>query len=142
MKAPSTRWRRKHRQAPERESSACTPTSIGALGSGSSALLYREQFQPSQRLKRPEVSVAVGVVCAETDEEAERVASSWRMAITLAGQGQFGPLPPVTKALAFLEGGRGDTFQGRRVVVGSPDTVRPLLEEIVAEYGADELMIH
>ena len=111
-------------------------------GSGASGQLYREQFRPSQRLKRPEVSVAVGVVCAETDDEAERLASTWRMAITLAGRGQFGPLPSVTRALAFLDGERGDTFQGRRVVVGSPDTVRPELEQIAAEYGADELMIH
>ena len=111
--------------------------------SAAAGLLYRERFTPSRRLKHAKVSVAVGVVCAETDEEAERHASSWRMAITLAERGQFGPLPTVTKALAFLAGEKGiDTFAGRRVVVGSPDTVRAVLEQITADYGADELMIH
>ena len=111
--------------------------------SAPAGLLYRERFTPARRLKQPQVSVAVGVVCAETDDEAERHASSWRMAITLAERGEFGPLPTVTRALEFLNGqAAADTFAGRRVVVGSPDTVRPALEQIVADYGADELMIH
>jgi alkanesulfonate monooxygenase SsuD/methylene tetrahydromethanopterin reductase-like flavin-dependent oxidoreductase (luciferase family) len=111
-------------------------------GSGASGLLYRERFRPVRRLRQPEILVAVGAVCAETDEEAERLASSWRMAITIAGEGQFGPLPSVERALAFLaERGGIHDFAGRRVVVGSPDTVRPELEQIAAEYGADELMI-
>jgi len=111
--------------------------------SAPAGLLYRERFTPARRLKQPQVSVAVGVVCAETDDEAERHASSWRMAITLAERGEFGPLPTVTRALEFLKGqAAADTFAGRRVVVGSPDTVRPALEQIVADYGADELMIH
>ena len=52
-------------------------------------------------------------------------------------------MPSADDALDFLaaEGGI-DTFAGRRVVVGAPDTVRPELERIAAEYGADELMIH
>jgi luciferase family oxidoreductase group 1 len=110
-------------------------------GSAVAGLVYRQQFAPSRRLRKPELSVAVGVVCAETDEEADRLASSWRMAITLSGRGQYGPLPPVTKAVAFVAGERGDTFAGRRVVVGSPDAVRPALEQIAADYGADEVMI-
>jgi luciferase family oxidoreductase group 1 len=111
--------------------------------SAAAGLLYRERFTPSRRLKHAKVSVAVGVVCAETDDEAERHASSWRMAITLAERGRSGPLPTVTRALAFLAAEAGiDTFAGRRVVVGSPDTVRSALEQITADYGADELMIH
>jgi luciferase family oxidoreductase group 1 len=111
--------------------------------SAAAGLAYRERFTPSRRLKHPLVSVAVGVVCAETDEEAQRHASSWRMAITLAERGQFGPIPTVTKAMTFLAGESStDGFAGRRVVVGSPETVRRALEQITADYGADELMIH
>ena len=108
-------------------------------GQRSRGRLYRDRFVPSRRLQQPELSVAVGVVCAETDEEAERLSSSWRMAIMLSGRGQFGPLPAVTRALAFLAGGDAATrSRGRRVVVGSPETVRAALEQIAAEYGADE----
>ena len=107
-----------------------------------SGRLYRDTFVPSRRLKRPEISVAVGAVCAATDEEAEQLSSSWRMAITQAGRGEFGPLPAVPRALDFLSGVTGDTFAGRRVVVGSPQTVRPALERIAEEYAADEILVH
>jgi alkanesulfonate monooxygenase SsuD/methylene tetrahydromethanopterin reductase-like flavin-dependent oxidoreductase (luciferase family) len=81
-------------------------------------------------------------VCADTADEAERLASSWRMAIQLAGRDQFGPVPDPERALAFLasEGDAG-SFAGRRVVVGAPEDVRRELEQIAAEYGADELML-
>ena len=111
-------------------------------GSAMSGRLYREMFVPSHRLKRPEVTVAVGAVCAETDEEAQKLSSSWRMAITQAGRGEFGPLPAVPRALAFLAGLSGDTFAGRRVVVGSPGTVRLALEQIAEDYGAEEVLVH
>jgi len=111
-------------------------------GSDASALLYREQFEPGRRLERPEVSVAVAAICAETGEEAERLASSWRMALALADRGQFGPVPAMDRALAFLaQEGAGLTAGGRRIVVGSPDGVRSELEQIAADYGADELMV-
>jgi luciferase family oxidoreductase group 1 len=111
-------------------------------GGSAAALLYRERFDPVPRRDHPEVSVAVAAICAETGEEAQRLASSWRMAITLAGRGQFGPVPAVDTALAFLAGEVGaDTTGGRRTVVGSPETVRLGLERIAAEYDADELVI-
>ncbi len=111
-------------------------------GSAASGRLYREMFVPSQRLRRPEVTIAVGAVCAETDEEAQKLSSSWRMAITQAGRGEFGPLPAVPRALDFLAGVSGDTLAGRRVVVGSPGAVRAALEQIAADYGADEILVH
>jgi luciferase family oxidoreductase group 1 len=111
-------------------------------GGGSVGVLYRERFRQERGLERPELSVAVGVVCADTADEAERLASSWRMAIQLAGRDQFGPVPDPERALAFLasEGDAG-SFAGRRVVVGAPEDVRRELEQIAAEYGADELML-
>jgi alkanesulfonate monooxygenase SsuD/methylene tetrahydromethanopterin reductase-like flavin-dependent oxidoreductase (luciferase family) len=45
----------------------------------------------------------------------------------------------VERALAFFEEQPPPT--GRRAVVGSPATVRPGVEEVVAEYGADEAML-
>jgi luciferase family oxidoreductase group 1 len=103
------------------------------------AELYRQRFVPSIRRAAPFVGVALSVVCAETDEEAQRLASSSRMAMTLLRQGRLIAVPPVERALAFFEEQPPPT--GRRAVVGSPATVRPGVEEVVAEYGADEAMI-
>jgi luciferase family oxidoreductase group 1 len=103
------------------------------------AQLYRDRFVPSRRRAEPYVGVAVSVVCAEEDEEAERLASSSRMAMTLLRQGRLIPVPPVETALAFFEQHPPPT--GRRAVIGSPVAVRAGVEEVVAAYGADEAMI-
>ncbi|HEY8722484.1 MAG TPA: LLM class flavin-dependent oxidoreductase [Gaiellaceae bacterium] len=103
------------------------------------AQLYRARFVPSRRRAAPYVGVAVSVVCAEDDEEAQRLASSSRMAMTLLRQGRLIPVPTVERALAFFEQQPPPT--GRRAVVGSPETVRAGVEQVVADYGADEAMI-
>jgi luciferase family oxidoreductase group 1 len=103
------------------------------------AQLYRERFVPSRRRAAPFVGVAVSVVCADSDDEAERLASSSRMAMTLLRQGQLIAVPPVERALAFFEDQPPPS--GRRAVVGAPSTVRAGVEEVVAAYGADEAMI-
>jgi luciferase family oxidoreductase group 1 len=103
------------------------------------AELYRQRFVPSTRREAPYVGVAVSVVCAETDEEAQRLASSSRMAMTLLRQGRLIPVPPVETALAFFEEQPPPT--GRRAVIGDPATVRDGVEGVVADYGADEAMI-
>jgi luciferase family oxidoreductase group 1 len=103
------------------------------------AQLYRDRFVPSRRRETPFVGVAVSVVCAEDDDEAQRLASSARMAMTLLRQGRLIPVPPIERALAFFE--EHAPPSGRRAVVGAPATVRAGLEEVVAAYGADEAMV-
>ena len=93
------------------------------------ARLYRERFAPSRRRAQPETTVCVSAICAETDEEAQRLAASQRMAITLLRRGRLIAVPSVEKALAFLaDAGIGEGSGGRRVVVGTPEAVRAGLE--------------
>lgn len=106
------------------------------------AALYRERFEPSHRGRAPEVLVAVGAICAETDEEAELLAASSRMAFALLRRNVLIRVPPVERALAFLaREGLEHGPPGRRLIVGSPDAVRAGLEGVAAEYGADEVMV-
>jgi alkanesulfonate monooxygenase SsuD/methylene tetrahydromethanopterin reductase-like flavin-dependent oxidoreductase (luciferase family) len=83
--------------------------------------------------------VCVSAICAETDEEAERLAASGRMAFAMLRQGRPIPVPPVDKALRFLE--TREPPAGRRAVLGSPETVKRGLEEVAAAYQADEVMV-
>ena len=88
------------------------------------------------------LSVGVAAICAETDEEAERLAASSRMTITLLRRGRLIPCRRSRRRCAFLErAGRIPGGSGRRVVVGTPETVRAGLEEVAAQYGADEVMV-
>ena len=112
-------------------------------GGASLAADYRARFLDSERLPAPRVIACVIAICADTDEEAERIASSGRMMFSLLRMGRLIPIPPPEKALAYLAtrerpaAGTG----GRRAVVGSPQTVRAGLEDVAQEYGTDELMI-
>jgi luciferase family oxidoreductase group 1 len=105
---------------------------------------YRAQFTPSHRGETPHAIAAVSALCAETDEEAQRIASSAKMMFTLFFKGQLIPIPPIDKAVAFLaeQPPSDDPFRTRRrSIIGSPKTVRAGLEEAAREYGTDELMI-
>jgi alkanesulfonate monooxygenase SsuD/methylene tetrahydromethanopterin reductase-like flavin-dependent oxidoreductase (luciferase family) len=83
--------------------------------------------------------VAVWVVCAETEEEAQRLASSSRMTFSLLRRGRLIQVPPPEKALRYLED-YGSESRGRRGVIGNPDQVRAGVEEIAQAYGANEVI--
>jgi len=105
---------------------------------------YRGEFQPSRSQATPYVIVAAWVLCADTDDEARRLAASARMAFTLMLEGQLIPIPPVETALRFFEEHDRATApvkRRRRWTLGSPDTIRREVEAVVHEYDADELMI-
>ena len=105
---------------------------------------YRDTFQPSALHPSPRVIVATWALCAETDEEAARIAASARMGFALFLQGQPGPIPPVETALSFIrEHPEAVAALGhhRRWTVGNPARVRAELESIATAYGADEIMV-
>jgi len=126
-----------------------TPTGV------SIAARYRREFEPSDWLDAPRVAVAAWALCADTAEEAERLASSFRMAMRLLHQGKFIPVPPVETALRFLAEhdaqGAGGSPAGarlpivpalnRRLIVGDAGTVRAGLEAVARDYGAEEVMV-
>jgi luciferase family oxidoreductase group 1 len=101
---------------------------------------YRRLFAADERLPAPEVSVGVVAICADTDDEAERLAASGRMTFSLLRQGRLIQVPPVEKALRYLET-RERKPSSRRAVIGSPETVRAGIEEVAGEYGAGEVIL-
>lgn len=125
-------------------------------GGAETVARYRAEFQPSVWQASPAVIAALWVICAETDEAAQRLASSGILAFKLLRRGELTPVPPVEKALTFLEDEKR-TVNGvvpqqsrsrvtlrppdRRRIVGSPATVRAGIEAAASEYTADEVMI-
>ena len=108
------------------------------------AAMYRERFCPSVALAAPRMMVAGWAVCAETDDEAQRIASSARMTRALLNEGKLIPVPSIEKALRFLaeRGPNPDTVaRPRRAIIGSPATVKTGIEELARLYVADEVMI-
>jgi luciferase family oxidoreductase group 1 len=95
---------------------------------------------------KPRVAVGVWVICAETDEEAQRLAASGRMTFTLLRRGQLIAVPPPEKAVEFFAAEERSSAPGqprsqRRAIVGAPATVRAELEDVVAKYKAEEAIV-
>jgi luciferase family oxidoreductase group 1 len=106
--------------------------------------LYRSNFHPSAMLREPRAMVAVSVICAETNEEAQRLAGPSRLAFVRLRSGRPGRLPTPEEAAAYeYSPAEQLIIDGRTTgqIVGDPDTVRAGLESLVLETEADEVMI-
>jgi luciferase family oxidoreductase group 1 len=117
---------------------------INPVGGTDIAAHYRASYVPSAQHPTPRVIAAVWALCADTDEEAHRLAASSRMAFTLFLQGRLIPVPPVETALTFVEEHAQEIDalgRRRRWLVGSPATVKPGIEALAADYGAEEVMV-
>jgi luciferase family oxidoreductase group 1 len=105
---------------------------------------YRSRFVASRRLAAQRTAVAAWVLCADTDEEAQHLATSSRMAMTLLRRGELIAVPTPETATEFLrrEGKPVDgALPGRRGIIGSPATVRAGIEELASEYLTDEVIV-
>ena len=104
---------------------------------------YRAHFEPSAWRSTPHAILAVAIVAAETDAEAERLASSMDLNRLRRDHGQSLPLPSA-EALAYpyTDAERASIARNRsRLFVGSPATVMQKLEPLIAASKPDELMI-
>ncbi len=105
---------------------------------------YRKCFEPSEAFPEPHVILAVSVVCASSDEEADHLAGSLDLAHVRRMRGDFAPLPSPKEAAEYdysLTERRSVEKNRHQHLVGSPETVRRELDEMLEETGADELMV-
>lgn len=106
---------------------------------------YRSAFQPSAQLAEPYLMVGVTMVAARTDAEARHLATTYQMTVTDLVRGRPGvSKPPIDDIDTYWSGPERQQLLGGllfRMVVGSPSTVRERVEALIAETGADELII-
>lgn len=107
-------------------------------------LSYRAAFQPSDRLAQPHAILALAVVCAPTDAEAEWLAGSVDLAHLRRARGDYGPIPTPEEAAAYPYSEADRVFIRRnreKVLVGGPERVAEGLERFLDMTLADEIMI-
>jgi len=106
--------------------------------------IYRERFQPSERLARPHVMAAATVIAADTDGEARRLFSSLKQSFLSLRTGMPGPLPPPVDDMESRLDPSARALLDHALscaVIGSPATVRAGLDAFVRRTGADEVMV-
>ena len=106
--------------------------------------MYRESFRPSPQLDRPYAMLGFNIFAADSDAQAQLLATSMQQAFVNLRSGHPGQLPPpVTGYSECL------TPQDKAILadvlscsaIGSPDTVRQAMKDFIARTGADELII-
>lgn len=106
--------------------------------------LYRRDFQPSEACEKPHVMAAMTIFAADSDEEAEHIASSQLQAFVRLRTGNPGKLPPPVEgfrdalpapARAMLE------HIGQASAIGSPKTIRAKVEQFLERTQADEIIV-
>jgi luciferase family oxidoreductase group 1 len=105
---------------------------------------YRARFKTSRWRATPYGILAVAVIVADTDAEAERLASSYDLNRLRRDQGEYAPLPSVEEALAYpyTERERAHVARNRtRLFSGSPSTIMQRLQPLIESSQADELMV-
>jgi len=106
--------------------------------------LYRRHFKPIS-LDKPHVMIGVNVIVAETDEEANWLATSQEQQFLSILRGEDGKLkPPVDNMDRLWSAEEKAIIRGKMLrygARGSVDTVRSKLSVILKETGADELIV-
>jgi luciferase family oxidoreductase group 1 len=106
---------------------------------------YFSNFTASRDLPAPHGMVSPGVICADTEAEAERLLTSARLFRRRIRQGDVRPIPPPEEAIAELGASPGpppnELGDWPRYFVGTPDKVRDRLIDMTSVLHVDELMI-
>jgi len=106
---------------------------------------YRNNFKPSAFNEKPNVIVSIFVVCAETQEEAEELASSIDLSILSIEKGMR------TEGIPSVETAKNYPYSAydwsrirenrQRIIVGTPQKVKETVTRLQELYGADEFMM-
>lgn len=105
---------------------------------------YRERFRPSPALAKPYAILAVAAICADSTDEAEKLAATVDLNFVRRAKGDYLPLesPEEAAAYPYAPVDRERIKANRaRLFVGTKDQVREKLSALVAATKADELMI-
>ena len=107
-------------------------------------LSYRNQFKPSQARTTPYAILACAAVCADSDAEADRLATTIDLNFVRRRRGEYLPLASPEEAAAYPYSPPERSFVARnraRLFVGAKATVLERLAPMIAATKADEVMV-
>ncbi len=106
--------------------------------------LYRKGFNASQQLEKSYAMAAVNAVVADSDEEAEYLASSMKQFMLNIIRNTRQPLPPPVEDMSQIWNPMEEAHISHMMqysFVGSKETVRRKLEKFIGQTKVDELII-
>lgn len=106
--------------------------------------VYRRYFQPSEQLEKPHAMMAVNVFAADQEDEARYLRTTMQQAFYRLRTGQPGKLPRPVKDLstAVPTSAQATLDEMLRIsAVGGPDQVAAQMQELIATYQPDEVIL-
>ena len=107
--------------------------------------VYRVAFRPSEQQRQPYVMLGLNVFAADSDQEAQCLATSMQQSFVNLRTGHPTRLPPPVKDYQARIGPEERAMLDQVLscsAIGAPATVAKGLQNFVARTGADELMIN
>jgi luciferase family oxidoreductase group 1 len=105
---------------------------------------YRNSFRPSFLLEAPRAMVAVSVICAPSDEEAQWLAGSSALSTVFLRTGRLGLLPSPDEAASYDYSPDERALAAEAMathLIGRPEVVHQGLLQLQARTAADEIML-
>ena len=120
---------------------------FGTPGGVEAIRYYREHFQPNPVLEsEPRAMIATIAICAETEEEADRLAKSSDLLFLGIRTGRELPYLPSVKTVTDYPYTEDDLYHIRQIrqrrVIGTPERVKEQLLQLAKEYNVDEILIN
>ncbi|MFZ2067839.1 MAG: LLM class flavin-dependent oxidoreductase [Xanthobacteraceae bacterium] len=110
----------------------------------SAMLSYREHFKPSATFPEPYAILGAALIVADSDAQAERIASSADLHYARRGKGEYAPLASPDEAAAYpyapIDRER-IAHHRNRLMVGGVETVMKRLLPLIETTRADEIMV-
>lgn len=107
------------------------------------AAIYRRNFKPSERLDRPYFMPCINVISAATNDEAEHLATSFKLLFLGILTGRRVKMPPPVDPTDFMDPLEEAALQQmiKYSFVGGPEKVKRELTAFIEATAADEIMI-
>ncbi len=107
--------------------------------------IYHANFKPSAQLKKPYLMICINVICAQTNEEAQYLATSELQKFLYLNRGDDKQLQKPTKDMNSLWQEweeKSIRHKTRESIWGTPEVVKERLKSLIARTRANEIMIN
>lgn len=109
--------------------------------------IYRDNFKPSEALDKPHVMLGINIITADTQEEAEFIATSQQQQVVHLRRNEPTKLqPPVIDLKAIITPQESsmleDSSESLTTIIGDQKVVKEKIDKLIEITGADELIIN